>query len=206
VSHHVYQAECIGTLTRAISHPEEFADDPRVSAAIIGPGSGRSDFTKNTVLAWLKTQRPCVLDADALFVFKDNPSELFNALYPDVVLTPHEGEFHNLFNLPGTKIDRVRVAARNCGATVLLKGADTVISDPSGLTLIQDESCPHLATGGTGDILAGMIGALLSQDMPGIAAAAAGSYIHVKAGQHIGVGLIAEDIPEAIPEILKQLQ
>jgi ADP-dependent NAD(P)H-hydrate dehydratase / NAD(P)H-hydrate epimerase len=206
VSHEIYKAECLGTLTRAISSAQEFAADDRVTAALIGPGSGRSQFTKQAVLAWLKTERPCVLDADALYVFKDNPNELLNQLYPGVVLTPHEGEFRNLFDLTGTKIERVRQAARISGATVLLKGADTVIADPSGLVLVQDESCPYLASGGTGDILAGMIGALLSQEMPGLAAAACGAYVHLQAGRRIGLGLIAEDIADAIPEILQELQ
>ena len=134
VSHDVYKAECVGTLTRAISRPEEFANEERVSAALIGPGSGRSEFTKKTVLAWLDTEKPCVLDADALFVFKDNPQELFGKLYPEVVLTPHEGEFQNLFNVTGNKMQRAQEAARLCRATILLKGADTVIAHPSGLT------------------------------------------------------------------------
>ncbi len=205
ISHDIYKAESVGVLTRALSHPQDFANDERISAALIGPGSGRSEFTKHAVLSWLATEKPCVLDADALFLFKDNPGELFDKLYADVVLTPHEGEFQNLFDVKGNKIERVQQAAKISGATVLLKGADTVISHPSGLTLVQDESCPYLATGGTGDILAGMIASLLAQEMPAMAAAACASYVHVRVGQLIGLGLIAEDMPLFIPDILNEM-
>jgi hydroxyethylthiazole kinase-like uncharacterized protein yjeF len=205
ISHDIYKLACVGVLTRALSHAQDFAQDVRITAALIGPGSGRSDFTKQAVLTWLATEKPCVLDADALFMFKDNPDELFSKLYADVVLTPHEGEFHNLFNVRGTKIERVQEAARISGATVLLKGADTVIAHPSGLTLVQDLSCPYLATGGTGDILAGMIASLLAQGLPALAAAGCAAYVHVKTAQHIGLGLIPEDIPDEIPETLKEI-
>lgn len=204
-SHEIYQAECLGTLTKAIKEPAEFAEEERLTAAVLGPGCGRSHFTKEAVLVWLETEKPCVLDADALYIFKDDPGELFSKLYPGVVLTPHEGEFHHLFDLTGNKIERVQKAAALSGATVLLKGADTVISDPSGLTIIDADTSSHLATGGTGDVLAGMIGALLAQNVPSLAAASIASYTHVMAAQRIGLGLIAEDIPDKIPEILKEI-
>lgn len=198
-----YKNHTIGTLTQSISNGLEFANDQRITAALIGPGCGQNDITRQAVLTWLETKKPCVLDADALTLFKNNPQDLFERLHPAVVLTPHEGEFSHLFNLDGCKIEKVQQASNLCGAIVLLKGSDTVIADPTGLTVIQQENSPFLATGGTGDILAGMIASLLAQGMPSIAAAACATYTHSKAASTFGIGLIAEDIPNLIPPVLK---
>lgn len=204
-THEIYAAENIGVLTRVIESPREFGLDPRVTCALIGPGSGRKPFVQELVLEWLKQNKPTVLDADALYVFKDKPMALFAAIQAETVLTPHEAEFHRLFALTDGKIYRTKEAARLSHATVLLKGADTIIADPAGLTIIQDHSSSYLATGGTGDVLAGMISALLGQKLSGLASAAIATWVHTAIAEKIGLGLIAEDLPDHIPDVLKEI-
>src|SRR5207245_3616867 len=105
--------------------------DALVSAALLGPGNGQTPATRGHVLAALASAKPCLLDADALSVFAAAPAELFGAIRGPVLLTPHEGEFARLFgDIEGDKLTRARSAAKRSGATILLKGADTVIASP----------------------------------------------------------------------------
>lgn len=201
----LYKQECLGVLTREIHEATDFAMDPRFSAALIGPGSGRTDFTHQVVLSWLQTKKPCVLDADALYVFKEDPQKLFNNLHDKVILVPHEGEFSYLFERRVSKIESALEAATISNAVVLLKGADTVIAHPNGRVLVQTQDSPYLATGGTGDVLAGMIAGLLAENVDSLMAAGMGAFVHVKVAQKIGLGLIAEDIAHAIPSVLKDI-
>jgi len=176
-------------------------DDPRRNAVVIGPGSGRDATTAAEVLTLLADGRPAVLDADALTCFADHPEDLFAALSAAQVLTPHDGEFRTLFGaLEGSRLDRARAAAARTGAVVLLKGPDTVIAAPDGRARITTDAPPDLATAGSGDVLAGMIGGLLAQGMAPFAAAAAGAALHGKAGRIAGRGLIAEDLLAAMQD------
>lgn len=180
--------------------------DPRRNAVVLGPGLGMSDETKSMVLsALMDGKRSVVLDADALSVFADTPSELFDAIQGPTVLTPHEGEFKRLFSVIGDKLARAKAAASQSGAVVILKGADTIIAAPDGRAAINANAPRWLGTAGAGDVLAGMIGGLLATGAPSFEAACAAVWCHGEAGSSFGPGLIAEDIAEELPRVLFEL-
>ncbi len=178
-------------------------------AAVLGPAAGVTDATRSTVEAALGSPARCVLDADALSVFADAPAALFDALRPGDVLTPHIGEFRRVFgdrlDIAANKIQAARSAAAEAGAVVLLKGSDTVIAAPDGRAVVNTHASPYLATAGSGDVLAGMIGGLLAQGMPSFEAAAAAAWLHGDAALSLGPGLISEDLVEALPGRLQAL-
>jgi hydroxyethylthiazole kinase-like uncharacterized protein yjeF len=158
----------------------------------------------------LATQASAVLDADALTSFKDDPKALYQLLREPCVLTPHEGEFERIF--PGflrrssTKIEAARAAAALAHCTVLLKGADTVIAAADGRAAINSHAPPELATAGSGDVLAGMIGGLMAQGVDSYKAAAMAAWLHGEAAYRFGPGLISEDLPEQLPHVLAALK
>ena len=126
-----------------------------------------------------------------------------DALRGAAVLTPHAGEFARAFGAPGSdRIAAARAAAARTGAVVLLKGADTIIAAPDGKVAINASAPPWLATAGSGDVLAGLIAGLLAQGMPPWDAAAAGAFLHGRAGVIAGPGLVAEDLLPAITTAL----
>jgi len=169
---------------------------------------------REQVLAALASGAAVVLDADAITSFADAPADLFAAIQKragSVILTPHEGEFVRLFgNLNkdtklNSKLEKVCAAARLSGAVVLLKGLDTVVAAPDGRAAIAANAPPYLATAGSGDVLAGMIAGHLAQHMPAFEAASAAVWLHGEAAAAIGPGLIAEDLSEALPGMLRRL-
>jgi NAD(P)H-hydrate epimerase len=205
----IYAAGAPGTIVATADDDAAFAelaDDPRRSVALLGPGAGVDEDTRARVLAALATAKPCVLDADALTVFAAAPERLFAAIHGPCLLTPHEGEFARLFGLKGDKLARARAAARMSGAVVLLKGPDTVIADPDGRAVINDNAPPALATAGSGDVLAGMIVGLIGRGMPVFAAACAGVWLHGWIAARFGPGLIAEDLISGLPAALAALE
>ena len=197
-----------GAVVRTVRDTGTFSDivgDNRVGAVLIGPGHGITVATRERTLAALRLKRPTVLDADALTVFKDTPELLFSSIEGPCVLTPHEGEFRILFKSDGDKLTRARCAAEVSGAVIVLKGSDTVIAAPDGRAAINHNAFPWLATSGAGDVLAGIITGLLAQGMASFEGAMAGVWIHGAAAAAHGPGLIAEDIPNLLPDILSKL-
>ncbi|MBM3566086.1 MAG: NAD(P)H-hydrate dehydratase [Alphaproteobacteria bacterium] len=196
----------LGTGTKSEADFRKLLADKRRNVFLIGPGNGVGAETRRRVLAVLKTGRTAVLDADALTSFEDAPAQLFRAIRGPSVMTPHEGEFARLFGKGrGGKLSRARAAARVAGAVVLLKGSDTVIAAPDGAAAINENAPPTLATAGSGDVLAGLIAGLLAQGMPPFEAAAAACWLHGQAAAEFGPGLVAEDIPDAIPAVLRRM-
>jgi NAD(P)H-hydrate epimerase len=208
----LYAADQPGAIAVPTPAPEALAKlvaSRRIAAMLIGPGAGVGGATKRLTLAALSAERSVLLDADALSVFAGDVARLAQAIKGPAVLTPHEGEFARLFpDLPPTlgKVVRAREAAKRLGAVVVFKGADSVIAAPDGRAVINGNASAWLASAGTGDVLAGLIAGLLAQGMPPFEAAAAGVWMHGAAGAAAGPGLVAEDLPERMPEIWRALQ
>ena len=200
-------------MTASFDGPEglrEFISDSRRNAVLLGPANGVTDATRDNVLAALSLDKLCVLDADALTVFADDPALLFDAIRSPCILTPHEGEFSRLFGPEAgetrNKLERARKAASVSGAIVILKGADTVIAAPDGRAAINTNAPPELATAGSGDVLAGFVLGLLAQGMEPFAAGCAAAWLHGAAALAFGPGLIAEDLNEMLPGVLRELK
>ena len=190
----------------------EFLGDRRRNVVVLGPGGGVGHPMRELVLAALAGERAVVLDADALTSFADEPQMLFaatRARAAATLMTPHEGEFSRLFKALGSevpsKVERARQAAQEAGAVVLLKGPDTVVAASDGRATIAENAPPWLATAGSGDVLAGIAAGCLAQGMPAFEAASAAVWLHGEAGNAAGPGLIAEDLPEAMPAIFRRL-
>lgn len=178
-----------------------------MDSVVIGPAAGMNEATRTHVRALAETGAALVVDADGLTAFEGQPADLFDVLDRDDVLTPHEGEFKRLF--PGLLDEgreaAARAAAQRAGAVVVLKGPATLIAAPDGRLAINDNGVPWLATAGTGDVLAGMIGGLMAQRMDSFDAARAAVWMHAEAARGFGPGLIAEDLPDRLPRVLAAL-
>jgi hydroxyethylthiazole kinase-like uncharacterized protein yjeF len=181
----------------------------RSTSVVIGPAAGVSPTTRANIEALAKAGRRLVLDADALSVFAGQVGALRALLSAPAILTPHAGEFERLFSglaaRSGNKVEAVREAAKTAGAVVLLKGPDSVIASPDGRAVVNTHATPFLATAGTGDVLAGILGGLLAQGLDPFDAACAGAWMHGDAGIRVGPGLTAEDLDLALKETLAEL-
>jgi hydroxyethylthiazole kinase-like uncharacterized protein yjeF len=204
----IYAAALTSIMVQPIVTPSDFGhllSGSRYSAWLIGPGAGADTETLGRTVAMLATERPTVIDADAITVFQDDPSALDRAISGPCVLTPHEGEFRRVFAVTGDKLTRARAAARRCGAVIVLKGSDTVIAAPDGRAIINANAPPTLATAGSGDVLGGIILGLMAQGMEAFPAAAAGVWLHGAAAAAFGPGLLAEDLPDLLPGVFQRL-
>ena len=208
----------LSVMVRPCDGLAEFSDllaDRRINAVVVGPGGGSGPQMAECVLAALAGDRAPVLDADALTSFVDDPNRLFTALRRHVelpaVLTPHDGEFARIFNRKEQKdavkqkLKETQAASHEAGGVVVRKGADTVIAAPDGRAAISENAPPWLATAGSGDVLAGLIGGLRAQGMPAFEAACAGVWLHGECGSEAGPGLIAEDLAECLPAVYRRL-
>lgn len=177
-------------------------DDVRLGAIVLGPGLGRGGEGKALLERALGWQRPLVLDGDALGLVGEH------GLRPPAgaILAPHAGEFARLFpgGLPGSKVDQTREAARQLGCVIVYKGPDTVVAAPDGRAAIAPPAPHWLASAGTGDVLAGIIGALRARGRGPFEAACAAAWLHGRAGAAAGPGLIADDLIAELPHILAE--
>jgi hydroxyethylthiazole kinase-like uncharacterized protein yjeF len=214
----VNAAASLAVMVRPVDGAAElakFLSDRRLNALAIGPGVGVGEATCERVLAALKGERAVVLDADAITSFAADPQRLAKALRARsaqaTILTPHEGEFLRYFGALDNKVkalsklERARLAAKLVGSVVVLKGADTVVAAPDGRAAIAANAPAYLATAGAGDVLTGMATGLLAQGMPVFEAAAAAVWLHGEAAAAFGPGLIAEDLPEQLPRLYRDL-
>lgn len=181
----------------------------RAGALVLGPGLGRSAPTEAAVhhLA-TSADVPVLVDGDGLTALGDQAAELLSRREAPTVLTPHDGEFARLAGHPpgDDRIDAARRLAAATGAIVLLKGPTTVVARPDGQVLLSITGDARLATAGTGDVLSGIIGALLAQGVDAFAAAAAGAWLHGRAAlEGPARGLVASDVVEGLPAILTSL-
>lgn len=185
---------------------------------VYGPGLGPEPEVGRFALELMSVAEgrfgALVLDADGITSLSHQRAAFFEAAKrlnaPSLVLTPHHGEFGRLFpdiaaDGKLSKLERARAAAKRAHATIIYKGPDTVIAAPDGRAAINTNGTPLLATAGSGDVLSGIVAALLAQAMPPFEAACAAVWMHAEAARRFGPALIAEDLPLALREVLAEL-
>jgi len=209
----IHAAHLTAIMIRQCDGPSDLTailDDARFTAVGIGPAAGLAEQTKDLVMACLHSGAAIVLDADALMVFADDRKPLFQAIGErdaPVVMTPHAGEFARLFPdvSDSGRIEQAGRAAALSGATVIFKGADTIVASPSGPASVLANAPPWLATAGSGDVLTGIVTGLLAQGMPAFHGASAAVWMHAEAASAFGPGLTADDLPAELPLILRKI-
>lgn len=180
--------------------------DARIGAVAIGPGLGRDAGSRALLDEALDCGRPLVIDADALHLVDKGGASL-RTLPHMAVLTPHAGEFERLFGASGaSKVERARDAARRSGAVVLFKGADTVVAAPDGRAAIAPPAPAWLASAGTGDVLAGVVAAMRARGLNAFEAACAAAWVHGRAAERAGPGLIADDLVAGLAGVIRGCQ
>lgn len=203
--------------TDGLADIDAFLAERRPGALVYGPGLSPDASTAALLVTLVErlggSGCALVVDASAITALAGAHAEAFFAAAKgraaDIVITPHEGEFARLFldlspDQQPSKLERARLAAARSGATVILKGADTVIAGADGRAAINANGTPLLATAGSGDVLAGIAAGLLAQGMPAFEAASAAVWMHAEAARGFGPGLIAEDLPLALLPVLRR--
>lgn len=186
------------------------------AAAVVGPGLGRDRSTWRLVYELVaQVKLPMVLDADALNALAEN-RRLLKKLGRERVLTPHPGEMGRLTGKTAAEVNKdrsaaARAAAEEWGVVVVLKGAHTVVAAPGGRLSVDPHELPALGSGGTGDVLAGIIGGLLAQGCDPFTAAVTAVYVHAEAGRAVAgrlgeSGLLASDLLLEIPPVMEELR
>lgn len=201
----VYALDQPGAIIRAVTGPDEvlaLAGGERVTALLVGSGLDPDAETVTLVRRAMALGRPMVVDGGGLTALARHGGLAGGR--PDILLTPHEGEFARLFPDAGRddKLARARAAAARSGCTVVLKGADTVVASPDGRAVLSDPAPATLATAGSGDVLAGAVAGLLALGLPPLAAGSMAVWLHAAAARGFGLGLIAEDLAERLPAAL----
>lgn len=184
----------------------EFLGWDRIDAVVLGPGLGRDRRAEAFMRTALAADKPLVLDGDALSLLATTAPDWLARRTAPTWITPHAGEFDRMFPGEGSKIDRTLEAARRANVTVVHKGADTVIADPEGAVRVLAGASSWLSTAGTGDVLAGLLGAQVAGGTGGVVAAATAAWLHGRAAQLAGPAFFADQLiaqlPEAIAECL----
>jgi NAD(P)H-hydrate epimerase len=205
----IYAAFRADLMVKPIQGADGFRDllaDKRLNAMLLGPGSGADERLTGAIAAALDSEAALALDADCFRILADRSNGLVKRLNRRVIMTPHEGEFARVFGSPVPRLAAALKAARETGATVLLKGPDTVVAGPDGKAVINTGAPPDLATAGSGDVLSGLIVGLLANRLPPILAGIVGCWIHGRAASLFGPGLLAGDIPDLVPAVLRDLR
>jgi hydroxyethylthiazole kinase-like uncharacterized protein yjeF len=206
--------EAEGALSAAALDPALEAIE-RADAVVLGPGFSKRGGAQELARALAgRIPVPVVIDADGLNALAGRGGELLGGRPAATVLTPHAGELGRLLEVDSKEIARARLrharaAAAETRAVVVLKGDDTLIADPAGRVAVSPGRAPGLATAGTGDVLSGVIAALLAKGLDPFGAACAGVYAHLRAGQlaaapHGPDGVIASDVIARLPEAFAQ--
>ena len=205
----VYASHLVSPMTRLVERADElasFVHDRRVRAIVAGPGMGLGADRSDMLEAALRSQRPCVLDADAITLVAGDTTRFLPLVHGHCVLTPHEGEFGRLHHEPGPKLVRAGQLAVRLGCVVLLKGSDTIVASPCGRAVVNACGPVTLARAGSGDILAGIVGGLLARGMLPYEAALAACWIHAMAALRLGSLSSSEQLADPIAAIMRDLQ
>lgn len=199
--------ELVGEASDATPHAlvrrpwsEALLDDTRVTAIVVGPGLGRDAAARARLDAALACGRPLLIDADALTLIGRSRHDRLAGH----VITPHWGEFVRLFGDSGEhRLAQAKAAAAESGAIILLKGADSIVAHPDGRVAFAPLASPWLASAGTGDVLAGIVGSLMASGLGSFEAAQAGLWLHAAAARHAGPMLVADDLISHLPSVIE---
>jgi NAD(P)H-hydrate epimerase len=184
----------------------ELLTDKRLNAVLLGPGAGADARLQAAIGTALDAEVGLVLDADCFRILAERENGLLGRLGHRVVMTPHEGEFTRVFGKPVERLPAALKAARQTGATIVLKGSDTIIAGAGGKAVINSGAPPDLATAGSGDVLAGLTLGLVANALPPMLAAMIACWVHGAAASLFGPGLLAGDLPDLVPRVLTALR